>query len=58
MEIKRTLSQRNLFNTNYKAYAIVFKIPFVGWNINEFLFKHGKSVYSYNKGNNEVAYKF
>lgn len=57
MEIKRTLSKRNLFNTNYKVYAIIFKLPF-GWYINEFLFKHGKSIYSFNKGNNEITYKF
>lgn len=57
MEIKRNLSKRNLLNTNYKINAIVFYIPFIGWYINEYLFKKGKAIYTYKKGYNDIALK-
>jgi len=57
MQLIRILSRRNRLNTNYKVYCIEFVVPFIGWYINEWLFKHNRATCDYIRGCNLVSYK-
>jgi len=56
MKLIRSLSHRNIFDTNYKVYCIEFEFPIKGNMINAWLFKHGLSDSEYVESCNTVRY--
>ena len=56
MRLIRTLSHRNIFDTNYKVYCIEFEIPVIGNKLNTWMFKHKLSDIKYVDDYNTVRY--
>ncbi len=55
LEVKRNLTEKNIFNTNYKVRSVSFVLPYFGWKLNNFLYNLGWSDTTYINGYRRVT---